>query len=89
MKRGIQSSLYTTPRKPESDLVAEAVGADEVKQVIAEMNREMLEAAEKLEFEKAALLRDQIAHLRSGKAAVAGKKKGKGYKKRFKKSRKY
>ena len=75
VKRGIQSSLYTTPRKSGSDLVAEAVGADEVKQVIAEMNQEMLEAAEKLDFERAALLRDQIAHLRSGKAAV--RKKGK------------
>ncbi len=84
VKRGIQSSLYTTPRKPDSELVAEAVGADEVKQVIAEMNREMLEAAEKLEFERAALLRDQIAHLRSGKAAVGGKRKGRGFKKRFK-----
>ena len=64
VKRGIQSSLYKAPKKSDPDLVAEAMGVDEVKQVIAEMNREMLEAAEKLEFERAALIRDQIAHLR-------------------------
>ena len=34
------------------------------KQVIAELEVEMLEAAQKLEFEKAALLRDQIDHFK-------------------------
>ena len=34
--------------------------------VIAELEEEMLEAARKLEFEKAALLRDQIETLHSG-----------------------
>ena len=86
VKRGIQSSLYVAAKQPESDLVAEAMGADEVKQVIAEMNQEMLQAAENLEFERAALLRDQIALLRSGKAAVPKKGRG-GYKRHAKKGR--
>jgi excinuclease ABC subunit B len=34
--------------------------------VIAELEDEMTEAASKLEFERAALLRDQIASLKSG-----------------------
>ena len=86
VKRGIQSSLYVAAKQPASDLVAEAMGADEVKQVIAEMNQEMLQAAENLEFERAALLRDQIALLRSGKAAVPKKGRG-GYKRHAKKGR--
>ncbi len=86
VKRGIQSSLYVAAKQPESDLVAEAMGADEVKQVIVEMNQEMLQAAENLEFERAALLRDQIALLRSGKAAVPKKGRG-GYKRHAKKGR--
>ena len=36
----------------------------DVGQVTRELEAEMLEAAEKLEFERAALLRDQIAALR-------------------------
>ena len=44
--------------------------------VIAEMTREMLEAADALQFERAAYLRDQIAALKNGKAgggrAVSG-----------------
>jgi excinuclease ABC subunit B len=34
--------------------------------VIAELENEMSEAAEKLEFERAAVLRDQVEALRSG-----------------------
>jgi excinuclease ABC subunit B len=62
-----------------------AEGSEEdVKAVIAELEDEMAEAAGKLEFERAALLRDQIEALKSGdyrKAAKAGSK-GAAYPKR-------
>ena len=37
---------------------------DDLESVIFSLEQEMLEAAERLEFERAALLRDQIAKLR-------------------------
>jgi excinuclease ABC subunit B len=40
---------------------------DDVAAVIAELQDEMQEAAGRLEFEKAALIRDQIDSLKSGK----------------------
>jgi excinuclease ABC subunit B len=46
-------------------VVAETSG-DDVAKVIAELENEMTEAAEQLEFERAALLRDQIQALRTG-----------------------
>ncbi len=74
-KRSNQSSLVYKVKEEKSNLVAEALGVDERKQVIAEMEQEMLEAADALEFERAALLRDQIEVLRSGKDME--RKKGK------------
>ena len=47
-----------------SSVVREAGGDYNVQQVIAEMEAEMLEAAEALEFERAAMLRDQIREFR-------------------------
>ena len=44
-----------------------AESPDDVAAVIAELEEEMQEAAGKLEFEKAAILRDQIDALKSGK----------------------
>lgn len=76
VRRAVQSSLVYKTKEDDSSLVAEAMGGDERKQVIAEMEQEMLEAADNLEFERAALLRDQISLLRSGKDG-APKKKGK------------
>ncbi len=73
--RPVQSSLVYQTKEEDTGLVAEALGGDERKQVIAEMEQEMLEAADSLEFERAALLRDQISLLRSGKDG-APKKKG-------------
>ncbi|MDG2166819.1 MAG: excinuclease ABC subunit UvrB [Opitutales bacterium] len=73
--RPVQSSLVYQTKEEDTSLVAEALGGDERKLVIAEMEQEMLEAADSLEFERAALLRDQISLLRSGKDG-APKKKG-------------
>ena len=68
VKRSAQASLHVeggTGRDRESLVVAEGDEAD-VAAVIAELEEEMQEAAGKLEFERAAVLRDQINSLKSG-----------------------
>ena len=65
--RTAQASLHTYDGSGEQ--TAEAVvaeSADDVAEVISELEDEMQEAAGKLEFERAALLRDQINALKSG-----------------------
>ncbi|MBO6166986.1 MAG: excinuclease ABC subunit UvrB [Kiritimatiellae bacterium] len=55
---------------------AEAQGAMNTAELIAEMTREMLEAADELEFERAAFLRDQIAKLkREASSGSSGRKR--------------
>ncbi len=69
VKRGLQASLHQhdeTALDPIS--VAEADGDEEVAAVIAELEAEMLEAASNLEFERAAILRDQVEILRKGRS---------------------
>jgi excinuclease ABC subunit B len=71
VKRAIDDSLQAPGKRfdeteSHDQLVAES-GDIDVAHVIAEMESEMLEAAQKLEFEKAAILRDQIETLQSGK----------------------
>jgi len=51
----------------ESRLLAVAEGVEDREAVIAELENEMLAASRKLEFERAAVIRDQIDALRSGK----------------------
>jgi len=65
--RGIQASLHRA-RVPEADplSIAEAGGDEDVAAVIAELEEEMLAAAQDLQFERAAVLRDQIEALRTG-----------------------
>jgi excinuclease ABC subunit B len=67
VKRSAQASLHTYDGSGREDeaVVAEA-GTEDVAAVIAELEDEMTEASGKLEFERAALLRDQINALRSG-----------------------
>jgi len=84
VRRGDQTSLHI-PGKVKSGedplAVAEGVGDGDVARVLAELEEEMLDAARQLEFERASVLRDQIAALRSGEgmAAVASKPgRGKG-----------
>ena len=67
VKRSAQASLHVydgSGEKAEEAAVAES--ADDVAAVIAELEDEMQEAAGRLEFERAALLRDQINALKSG-----------------------
>jgi excinuclease ABC subunit B len=66
VKRGVQASLHVYDGQQRDSLSAVAESADEVAAVIAELEDEMQAAANKLEFERAALLRDQIKSLRSG-----------------------
>ncbi len=63
-----QSSLRgQLPFDEPSSRVAEETGGDEdVKAVISQLQQEMVEASAALEFERAALLRDQIRELQSG-----------------------
>ncbi|AWT59178.1 MAG: UvrABC system protein B [Candidatus Moanabacter tarae] len=69
VKRGDQASLHVNDRVEDGDPVSvkKAGGDKEVAAVIAETESEMLEAADALEFERAALLRDQIDLLRKGR----------------------
>lgn len=88
VQRGIDESLHAPGKSYDQDkdsslVVAESDGKA-VAEVIAEMEEEMLEAARKLEFEKAAMIRDQIETLQSGKygGGDAGAAKAKPRKKR-------
>ena len=67
VKRGAQASLHAAGAGEEEPPLAVAEGDDaDVAAVIAELEDEMQEAAAKLEFERAAVLRDQINSLKSG-----------------------
>jgi excinuclease ABC subunit B len=68
VSRGIQASLHASEAAAgeESPLVLAETGGEDVATVVAELENEMSEAAGRLEFERAALLRDQILALKSG-----------------------
>jgi excinuclease ABC subunit B len=83
VKRAAQASLQQAPGAVEAprDAVAAEAGSEDVAAVIAELETDMTEAAGRLEFERAALLRDQIDALRSGdvrKAALAPRRPAAG-----------
>jgi len=89
VKRDIDDSLQAPGKRynqKEDDAIGLLAESDDrdVAEVIAEMEEEMLEAARKLEFEKAAMIRDQIETLQSGKhgGGESGAAKAKPYKKR-------
>jgi excinuclease ABC subunit B len=68
VKRELQLSLadLTKARAVEASVVREAPGGYETAELLRELEAEMLEAAENLQFEKAAILRDQIEELKKG-----------------------
>jgi excinuclease ABC subunit B len=71
VKRAAQTSLhgYDGTAAGHADEVALAMAetsADDVQAVIAELENEMAEASARLEFERAAVLRDQIGALKTG-----------------------
>jgi excinuclease ABC subunit B len=68
VQRAVQESLHTIlkGREVESSVVRES-GVDlSLTDLLRELEEEMLTASANLEFEKAALLRDQIAELKAG-----------------------
>ena len=79
VKRAAQASLHTYDGSGESGEVAVAENADDVAAVIAELEEEMQDAAGRLEFERAAILRDQINALKSGDFRKAARPSPKEY----------
>ncbi len=75
--RGIQKAIQESlaeqkeAREVEEGVVKETGVEYNVVQVIGELEREMLEAAESLEFERAAILRDQIYELKAAQKLQA------------------
>jgi excinuclease ABC subunit B len=71
VKRALQQSLHTFEKEREhaaqlnASLIADDVATYDKLQVIAELEEEMREASGRLEFERAAHLRDQIATLKN------------------------
>lgn len=68
VKRAVQESLHVIlkGREVEQNLVKESGATFDLNEVLRELEAEMAEAAGKLEYEKAALLRDQILELKQG-----------------------
>jgi excinuclease ABC subunit B len=66
VRRAVEESLavYETNREEASGVLKDARLDEDLTETIAELESEMLKAAEDLQFEKAALLRDQIKELR-------------------------
>ena len=90
--RPVQESLRVKKEEEEDDLaVAEDVSSKDAKRLAKQLEKEMIEAVRKLEFEKAALLRDQISFLRGegGEKSLQSREVG-GYKKnKYGKRRKF
>ena len=66
VERAVESSLSWKPGQKSSaaDIINDAGGDFDVTETIREIEEEMVKAADNLEFEKAALLRDQIKELK-------------------------
>ncbi|MFT3870131.1 MAG: excinuclease ABC subunit UvrB [Nibricoccus sp.] len=84
VKRAAQASLHVYTGTDEEEAIVAETSPDEVAVVIAELQDEMTEAASNLEFERAALLRDQIAALKSGDFKKLSKPTNSSYPKRKK-----
>ena len=86
VSRPVQESLRSEKDDRNEDLlVAENSSPQEIKKLVHQLEKEMLEAVKKLEFEKAALLRDQINFLKDGSTPRTSKT---GQSKKYRKRRK-
>jgi len=68
VRRAVQESLHTVlrGREIESSVIRETGGDFNLSELLRELEQEMQEASANLEFERAALLRDQIMEVKSG-----------------------
>ena len=68
VRRAVQESLHTIlrGREIESSVIREAGGDFDLTELLRELEDEMQQASANLEFERAALLRDQIMEVKSG-----------------------
>jgi excinuclease ABC subunit B len=68
VRRAVQESLHTIlrGREIESSVIRETGGDFNLSELLRELEQEMQEASANLEFERAALLRDQIMEVKSG-----------------------
>ena len=68
VRRAVQESLHTIlrAREVEESVVRETGGDFSLSETLRELEMEMTEAAGNLDYERAALLRDQIMELKSG-----------------------
>src|SRR5216110_2295199 len=68
VRRAVQESLHTIlrGREIESSVIREAGGDFNLTELLRELEEEMQQASANLEFERAALLRDQIMEVKSG-----------------------
>src|SRR6476469_1267655 len=68
VRRAVQESLHTIlrGREIESSVIREVGGDFNLSELLRELEQEMQEASANLEFERAALLRDQIMEVKSG-----------------------
>jgi excinuclease ABC subunit B len=74
VKRAIEESLSTREdqQKKAASMLNDATGDFDVAETIRELEEEMLKAANNLEFEKAALLRDQVRELKRSTGQETG-----------------
>jgi excinuclease ABC subunit B len=72
VRRAVQESLHTVlrGREIESSVIRETGGDFNLSELLRELEQEMQEASANLEFERAALLRDQIMEIKSGSGLV-------------------
>jgi excinuclease ABC subunit B len=68
VSRAVEDSLavYTSAKRKAAMVLNDAAGNIDVVETVRELEQEMIEASNNLEFEKAALLRDQIRELKRG-----------------------
>ena len=74
VSRAVEESLavYKDNRSRAAHVLREGAGDFDVNETLRELEQEMVEAANNLEFEKAALLRDQIRELKRGTSEQNG-----------------
>ena len=89
--RPVQESLRVKKVEEDELAVAEDVSSKDAKKLAKQLEKEMIEAVRKLEFEKAALLRDQISFLRGegGDKKLQSKSVGGYNKKKYGRRRKF